>query len=113
MHITGFVEDVDLYLRRAQLAVFPLQEGAGIKIKVLRAMAAGTPVITGDIGAEGIDEEYRVLIHAESDEDYIDAIAACLDGKIDTLSRGEECRGFIRNHFGWNRSEEALRDLYR
>ena len=56
IHVTGFVDDVDLYLKQAQAAVFPLTLGAGIKLKVLRSLAIGTPVITGSIGAEGIDE---------------------------------------------------------
>ena len=112
VHITGFVEDVDVYLRKAQLAVFPLEQGAGIKVKVLRAMAAATPVITGDIGAEGIDEDYEVLIHAESDEEYVNQIIACLSGEIDTEACGRKVFEYVREHFDWARSEEVLKKLY-
>ena len=70
IHVTGFVDDVDLYLKQAQAAVFPLTLGAGIKLKVLRSLAIGTPVITGSIGAEGIDEEGEVIVKAETDEEY-------------------------------------------
>lgn len=112
VHITGFVDDVDVYLRQSQLAVFPLEQGAGIKVKVLRAMAAGTPVITGDIGAEGIDEDYEVLIHAESDEEYIDAIMACLSGRINTETIGRASRDYVRDHFDWSKSEQVLWKLY-
>ena len=66
IHVTGFVDDVDLYLKQAQAAVFPLTLGAGIKLKVLRSLAIGTPVITGSIGAEGIDEEGEVIVKAET-----------------------------------------------
>lgn len=112
VHITGFVDDVDVYLRQSQLAVFPLEQGAGIKVKVLRAMAAGTPVVTGDIGAEGIDEDYEVLIHAESDEDYIEAITACLSGRIDTNTVGRASIDYAREHFDWSKSEQVLSQLY-
>ena len=112
VHITGFVDDVDSYLRQAQFAVFPLEQGAGIKVKVLRAMAAGTAVITGDIGAEGIDENYEVLIHAESDEEYVSAIRKCLTGENDTAQIGAKCRQFVLEHFGWAKSEKVLYRLY-
>ena len=36
IHVTGFVEDVDIYLKTAALAVFPLTLGAGIKLKVFK-----------------------------------------------------------------------------
>ena len=112
VHITGFVDDVDSYLRQAQLAVFPLEQGAGIKVKVLRAMAVGTAVITGDIGAEGIDENYEVLIHAESDEEYVSAIRKYLSGENDTAKIGAQCRQFVLEHFGWEKSEKVLYKLY-
>src|SRR4030095_10510614 len=53
--ITGFVEDPTPYFANSDLAVLPLFEGAGIKIKVLECLASGIPVITTKIGAEGLD----------------------------------------------------------
>ncbi len=115
IHVTGFVEDVDEYLRSAQIAVFPLMEGAGIKVKVLRALAAGTPVITGDIGAEGIDEDYNILIHAEADQEYEEEICRWLseEKQADLERRSEGSLRFVREHFGWKTSEIILDRLYR
>jgi glycosyltransferase involved in cell wall biosynthesis len=112
IHVTGFVDDVDIYLKQAQLAVFPLEQGAGIKVKVLKAMACGTPVITGRIGAEGIDEEYEVLIHAETNQDYIEKITDCLSGKVDLALVGADSKTFIREHFNWDKSAKTLEKLY-
>jgi glycosyltransferase involved in cell wall biosynthesis len=52
--VTGFVADPQLVFDRADAAVLPLFRGAGIKVKVLECLAAGLPVLTGGIGAEGI-----------------------------------------------------------
>ena len=112
IHITGFVDDVDVYLKRAQLAVFPLEQGAGIKVKVLRAMAIGIPVITGDIGAEGIDEDYQVLIHAETDQEYAEQIKRCLSEEVDITFKGRESIAYIAEHFNWQKSVEVLQKLY-
>ena len=57
IHITGFVDKIEDEILKNEMAVFPLTLGAGIKLKVLLACGLGLPVITTDIGAEGIDDE--------------------------------------------------------
>ena len=41
------------------ISIVPLRLGAGVKIKVLESLAAGLPVLTTDVGAEGIMVENR------------------------------------------------------
>jgi glycosyltransferase involved in cell wall biosynthesis len=52
--VTGFVAEPQAVFDQADVAVLPLFRGAGIKVKVLECLAAGLPVLTGAIGAEGI-----------------------------------------------------------
>lgn len=54
MVITGEVSDLRPYLHRAQVYVCPVRLGSGMRVKVLEAMAAGVPVVTTTLGAEGI-----------------------------------------------------------
>lgn len=110
--VTGFVEDVDIYIRKAELAVFPLEMGAGIKVKVLRALALGTPVITGQVGAEGIDEDYSVIAPAESDAAYEEQIVKLLERPEELKERSTKGRAFIREHFAWEKSEAVLAGVY-
>lgn len=112
VHVTGFVEDVDVYLKTAALAVFPLTLGAGIKLKVLRSLAMGTPVVTGKIGAEGIDEEYQVLIPAEEDEEYENQIIRYLNDTEERELRAAQSRNYIKEHFSWKTSERILAEVY-
>jgi polysaccharide biosynthesis protein PslH len=51
----GLVEDVRPLLAGAALAVAPIFTGGGTRLKILEAMAAGTPVVATTKGAEGID----------------------------------------------------------
>ena len=91
----------------------PLTLGAGIKLKVLRSLALGTPVVTTDIGAEGIDEMGNVLLLAKTESEFVQAI-------VDVMNMGEKeycdlCRDgqeYAKLHFGWERSEQVLRGLY-
>lgn len=53
--LTGFVEDIRPEIADAQVAVAPIRSGGGTRLKILEAMALGTPVITTTKGAEGID----------------------------------------------------------
>jgi glycosyltransferase involved in cell wall biosynthesis len=112
IHVTGFVDDVDVYLRAADIAVFPLTLGAGIKLKVLRSLAMGTPVITTSVGAEGIDEAGQVVRLAETDEEIKVALSDCLEHPERKKAWGEASREFVKTHFGWKKSEEVLFDVY-
>lgn len=112
IHVTGFVDDVDEYLKRAQLAVFPLELGAGIKLKVLRSMAMGTPVITTMVGAEGIDENGEVVELAETDDEFAVRITAYLDNPQMLREREEKSRQYVKDHFGWKISEKLLEEIY-
>nr|WP_295469457.1 class I SAM-dependent methyltransferase [Mesorhizobium sp.] len=52
--IDGFVEDLLPVLNTARLMLVPLRYGAGLKGKIVTAMAHGLPVITTSVGAEGM-----------------------------------------------------------
>ncbi len=68
--VHGFLEDeqVDELYRRVRLAVVPLRFGAGIKGKVLESMEKGVPVLTTEIGAEGIANADSSLCVAANDD---------------------------------------------
>jgi glycosyltransferase involved in cell wall biosynthesis len=52
--LTGFVDDVRPYVGRAWTCVVPLRQGGGTRLKILEAMALGTPVVATPKGAEGL-----------------------------------------------------------
>ncbi|WP_045518255.1 glycosyltransferase family 4 protein [Neobacillus niacini] len=69
--ITGFVEDLDVYYKKAAVFIAPLLSGAGVKFKIVQALAYGLPVVTTEIGAEGINEnneEFFAKVTAEPDD---------------------------------------------
>ncbi|AIQ48967.1 hypothetical protein R70723_25980 [Paenibacillus sp. FSL R7-0273] len=52
--ITGYVDSVADYVRKAGVVVVPLLEGSGTRLKILEAWALKTPVVSTAIGAEGL-----------------------------------------------------------
>ena len=73
--VLGFVQDITPYFSQSLCLVAPLVLGAGIKVKILEGLSSGIPVLTNQIGIEGIpaerDSEY---FHCESAENYIERI---------------------------------------
>jgi len=53
--VTGTVADIRPYYGRAAATVVPLRVGGGTRLKILESMAAGVPVVSTRLGAEGID----------------------------------------------------------
>ena len=73
--VLGFVDKVLPIMNQIKISVVPLRFGAGIKGKIGSAMAAGLPVISTSIGAEGmstVDNE-NILI-ADTPEEFCDQI---------------------------------------
>lgn len=70
--ITGYIENPEWYFSSCNIFVAPIYMGAGIKIKIVEAMASGIPVITTDIGIEGIPAmDKKDYIAFKTDEDLV------------------------------------------
>jgi glycosyltransferase involved in cell wall biosynthesis len=73
--LTGFVEDVRPLVARSWISIVPIQNGGGTRLKILEAMAIGTPVVTTHKGAEGLDVQHDVhLLIADKPVEFADAI---------------------------------------
>jgi glycosyltransferase involved in cell wall biosynthesis len=81
---TGYVPDTTPYLDAAWVSIAPLRYGAGMKGKVGEAMAAGLPVVTTSIGAEGMELEDGVTaLVADTPEAFADAVhRLCTDDAL-------------------------------
>lgn len=86
----GFVESIEELFMTSKIMVAPLRFGAGVKGKIGQAFEYFFPVVTTDIGAEGmkLTDQKNVLI-ANNEKDFADAILT-LDSNEElwnTLSR--------------------------
>ncbi|RYZ45040.1 MAG: glycosyltransferase, partial [Sphingobacteriales bacterium] len=55
VQVTGFVKDLSAMYASASIVVAPLRFGAGTQNKVLEAMAMGVPVVSRNIGFNGLN----------------------------------------------------------
>lgn len=111
--ITGFIENVSVYFEKCMCLIVPLLYGAGIKVKVLEGFSAGIPILTNDIGIEGIgavaSEEYY---HCQCAQDYINVIRQIISDRQTASQIGENGRKFVRRNFDYNvYAEIMIREL--
>ncbi len=75
IQLTGFVKDIREPLRDYAVFVCPILSGSGIRVKLLEAFAAGIPVVSTFVGAEGLTAESGVLCElADTAEGFAAAI---------------------------------------
>ena len=55
VRVIGPVDDAVLELSRYRAAVAPILSGSGTRLKIIEAWAAGTPVVSTRLGAEGLN----------------------------------------------------------
>jgi glycosyltransferase involved in cell wall biosynthesis len=65
----GEVEDVAPWLRAADIALCPLEQGSGTSLKVVEYLAAGLALVTTPVGARGLSlADGREAVIVESDQ---------------------------------------------
>jgi glycosyltransferase involved in cell wall biosynthesis len=65
--VTGFVNDVKEYFTTSKIFVAPLRYGAGMKGKTGHALEYALPIVSTDIGAEGMELENGLNILIAND----------------------------------------------
>ena len=75
VELTGWVKDLTAMYDTARVMVAPLRYGAGMKGKVTQSLAAGLPVVTTPVGAEGLEAvDGRDMLIAEDPAELADRI---------------------------------------
>ena len=96
LDILGFVDDPYKILSQSKALISPLFTGAGIKVKVIEALACGIPVIGTDIAFEGLPPLFNsFMLIAETPKDYIRCME-CLNLNIDERIKTKEM--FIKTY---------------
>ncbi|HNY30710.1 MAG TPA: glycosyltransferase [Fibrobacteria bacterium] len=112
VEVVGYVQELDPILDSVRLMVVPLRFGAGVKGKINSAMAAGLPVVTTRIGAEGMGlEDRRSARIADDAETFAQATIELYTDSHAWSLVAQEARKLLEETFSTSRAKEELRAL--
>jgi polysaccharide biosynthesis protein PslH len=103
IEVTGEVPSVLPYLHRATLTVLPLRSGGGTRLKVLEAMASGTPVLSTAIGVEGLDLRHQVEAWiGDRPRDLAEGVLALLADPSRAAAMALTARRRVERDYAWS-----------
>jgi glycosyltransferase involved in cell wall biosynthesis len=98
IELRGFVEDVRDPLSECALFVCPILSGSGMRVKLLEAFAAGIPVVSTRVGAEGLankDGEYCAL--ADNPADFARRVVDLMRDYEEARAMAARARELVEN----------------
>jgi len=102
IEVRGPVDDAVCELANAGIAVVPLLAGSGTRFKILEAWAAGLPVVSTTIGAEGLPAVHEEnLLLADGGAAFAAAISRLLACEELCRSLGSAGRSLLEKEFTW------------
>jgi len=112
--VTGTVADIRPYLRKATLAVVPLVYGAGSQLKLLEAMACGTPVVASSRAIMALEAQPgKDLLVANSPAEFAARILELIEYPDRSWQMGLSGREYIKTRHRWAFIAERLEAIYR
>ena len=102
VEVTGTVDDVRPWYQSAAVVVVPLRTGSGTRLKILEAMAAGVPVVSTRLGAEGLDvTDGANILLAETAPETIDAVHTLCTSPEQWSAIAEAGRSLVSSQYDW------------
>jgi glycosyltransferase involved in cell wall biosynthesis len=106
--VTGTVPNVLAELQNADLFVAPMRNSAGIKIKLLQAMAVGLPILATPECATAFGSPPPGMLVAETPEQFARSIERLLSSSDQRLAQGLAGREFVLNGWSWSTRTQML-----
>lgn len=99
--ITGRVDDVAEYIKRAAVSICPVRLKIGVQTKILEALSWGTPVVTTSAGNSGIGGVSGAHLWVEDRPDLLAKRVCDLLRGRDWKKISEGGRGLAAERFTW------------
>ncbi len=114
LHVTGTVPDIRPYLWNSLVSIVPLRIGGGTRLKIYEAMAAGVPVVSTSIGAEGLSVTTGSdILLADDPGSFAASCLALLDSADRRTAQATRAREGVCSNFSWRKVAESFEDILR
>lgn len=112
VHVTGGVPDVRPFMETAGIFVCPLRFGAGIKNKILAALAMQKAVVATSLSLEGFDlQEDEHVITADEPERFAAQVIRLIEDPQMAARLGRNGQAFVRSEYSWEGSATLLEQM--
>lgn len=106
----GFVEDINAYIKAADVVINPITSGGGVKTKIIEAIALGITVVSTRTGAKGVVTEAcgeKLLIVEDTDnESFASALI-----QLQSRNKSQTPRQFYKTYHWSELIQEAILQL--
>jgi glycosyltransferase involved in cell wall biosynthesis len=110
--VIGWVDHVEPEFAKRRVFVSYLRYGAGMKGKLGQALSLGLPVVTTQIGAEGMGlEEGETALIADEPEAFAEAVYRLYTDSALWEKLSRQGRDYIEQHYGESAVRDKLREL--
>ncbi len=112
--VTGTVPDIRPYLWGSAIAIVPLRIGGGTRLKIYESMAAGVPIVSTTVGAEGLTcHDGNDILLADSPDAFA---ARCVELLEQTGWRNRiaaEALDLVTRQFSWEAVTRSFEEVLR
>ncbi len=114
VELIGFVEDIREPLARYSVFICPILSGSGVRVKLLEAFAAGIPVVSTRLGAEGLAaRDGEICALADDAQEFAARVLALLDDPGRASAMAERAREYVVNERDLPSMTRRMVDSYR
>lgn len=101
--LAGHVGDIKTLIASSSVSLAPLRVGGGTRLKILEAMALGTPVVSTSKGAEGLAvQNGEQMLIADTPEAFSAGVVGILENPVQRMQLSNNARRFVQEHFSWD-----------
>jgi glycosyltransferase involved in cell wall biosynthesis len=102
------------YLSASDIVLIPLDSGSGTRLKILEAAACSRPIVSTEIGAEGLEftDGEEILLTKDVDQDFVQLVLGLIKDGARRESLGERARQKLLTRYSWEREVGKFERLY-
>ncbi len=101
--LVGYVDDIKGLIASSSVSIAPLWSGGGTRLKILEAMAIGTPVVATTKGAEGLDAQTgKHLFIVDDPEEFSEIIIRIFSEKELRQKLSVDAKKLVREKYNWS-----------
>lgn len=102
VRLCGQVDDVRPLVASASVCVVPIRQGGGTRLKILEAMALGTPVVTTTKAAEGLDlTPGQEILIADTPDEFAGSVCRLLHDPVLRQQLARNARCLVERRYDW------------